>query len=170
MRLKRRPPVVEHRRTPDHHTTVDGCGMAVLHSSRARKGRGVLQTYLAPARARVPSSDFHIAAEHRSMLRVRVLEPDHASPARASRAELRGRATLGSSGAQQFRAEEQHVLSAMRSPLGPCPCDRCPHAAMCCDLQLACRAFGQFVRGVQWRGTARKPTHARYVRVFGSKG
>jgi hypothetical protein len=68
------------------------------------------------------------------------------------------------------RAEEQRVSSTKRSPLVLCPCDRCPSAAMCCDLQLACRAFGQFVRGVQWRGTARKPTHARYLRVFGSEG
>jgi hypothetical protein len=165
--------VVEHRRTPNHHTTVEGCAMAVLHSSRAHKGRGVLQTYLAPARAsRVPSSGFRIDAEHRAMPSVRVPEFDLAGRDRASRAELRGQATLASFSkrAQQSRAEEQHVLSAMRSPLGPCPCDRCPHSAMCCDLQLACRAFGQFVRGVQWRGTARKPTHARYQRVFGSEG
>jgi hypothetical protein len=69
-----------------------------------------------------------------------------------------------------FRAEEQRVPSAMRSHLSLCPCDRCPHAPMCCDLQLACRAFGKFVRGVQWRGTTRKPTHARYLRVFASNG
>jgi hypothetical protein len=173
MRLRRRPPVVEHRRTPNHHTTVEGCAMAVLHSSRARKARGDLQTYLSPTRAsRVPSSGSRIDVEHRSMHCVRVRDLDRAGPDRASRAQLMGQATLASLSkrTQQFRAEERHLLSALRSPLGPCPCDRCPHAAMCCDLQLACRAFGQFVRGVQWRGTARKPTHARYLRVFGSKG
>lgn len=50
--------------------------------------------------------------------------------------------------------------------LAPCPCDRCPYAAMCCDLLLACRAFSQFVRGAPWRKTARKPTRERYLRLF----
>jgi hypothetical protein len=103
---------------------------------------------------------------------VRVSEVDPAGADRASPAEVRVQATLASltKRARQFRAEHERVLSAMRSPLGPCPCDRCPHAAMCCDLQLACRAFGQFVRGAEWRGTARRPTHARYLRAFGSEG
>ena len=55
---------------------------------------------------------------------------------------------------------------ACHAQLVPCPCDRCPYAAMCCDLLLACRAFSQFVRGTQWRKTARKPTRERYLRLF----
>lgn len=55
---------------------------------------------------------------------------------------------------------------ACHAELVPCPCDRCPYAAMCCDLLLACRAFSQFVRGTQWRKTARKPTRERYLRLF----
>jgi hypothetical protein len=55
---------------------------------------------------------------------------------------------------------------ACHAQLVPCPCDRCPYAAMCCDLLLACRAFSQFVRGAQWRKTTRKPTRERYLRLF----
>jgi hypothetical protein len=144
--------------------------MAILHFSRARHGRDVLQSCLAPAcTARVPNSALRIAADNRSMQCARVPDLDPGSPARASRAGVRGQATQARR-AQQFQDEERRVLSAMRSNLGPCPCDRCPHAAICCDLHLACRAFGQFVRGVHWRGTVRKPTHARYLRVFASEG
>jgi hypothetical protein len=72
-------------------------------------------------------------------------------------------------GARHARRELLSLLGASGPTSEPCPCDRCPQAAMCCDLQLACRAFARFVRGVRWKDAARKPTHERYLKVFSSE-
>lgn len=112
--------------------------MAVLHSSRAEHGCGVLKGVLRPK---------GVSQAHRTRTRTVYLPSDRRN---------------------HDRAQARPALSALKSPVGLCPCDRCPHAAMCCDEQLACRAFAQFVRGVQWRSTVRKPTHKRYVQLFAS--
>lgn len=110
--------------------------MAVLHSSRAQHGCGVLNRDLKPTRSS-PGS--------RPPIRAAYLPTERRSPGRT-----------------------QVQATLLWSPAGRCPCDRCPHAAICCDLQLACRAFAQFVRGVQWGSTVRKPTHKRYLQLFAS--
>jgi len=101
--------------------------MAILHSNRARAGRGVVGGFL------------HTAGGW----------PDQKTGNWKVRIPTDARSLCG------------------RESL--CPCDRCPHAAMCGDLRLACRAFSRFVRGIQWKNTVRRPTHKRYLQLFASE-
>jgi hypothetical protein len=151
--LERRPPVVEHRRTPDHHTTIGGCAMAVLHSNRARLGSGTLASHLEASNYTV-----RVNTDPRWIHGVR---GSNLAGSPTSRAGLRP--------GQHSATRARRVVWVLNSVQAPCPCDRCPQAALCGDLHLACRAFSQFVRGVQWTSTARRPTHKRYVQLFASK-
>jgi hypothetical protein len=127
--------------------------MAVLHSNRARIGSGTLAYHLESANYTV-----RINTDTRSM---RGVHQSNLASCPTSRAGLNPARHLG--------IGSRRHLCVLNSVQAPCPCDRCPQAALCGDLQLACRAFSQFVRGVQWTSTARRPTHRRYVQLFASE-
>jgi hypothetical protein len=127
--------------------------MAVLHSNRACLGSGALASHPPATNCPVP-----VDTDPRS---IRGVRESNLAGGRKSRADLRFVQGLGT--------RARRVLWVLNSVQAPCPCDRCPHAALCGDLRLACRAFSQFVRGVQWTSTARRPTHKRYVQLFASE-
>ena len=136
--------------------------MAILHSNRARPGRVVSAGYLdlggASPLQRVCNGQAHLQTDSGSM---RVLRNSNLDPGPTSRAK-RDRA-------QGVGTKEQRAIRLLNPPEALCPCDRCPQAAICCDLQLACRAFSKFVRGVQWKNAARSATHKRYLQLFASQ-
>jgi hypothetical protein len=158
--------VRKHRRTPDHHTTSEGCAMAVSYSSRTHCGSGVIDRppYSSGAAALLPRpiQSTVICTEYRPV------QPKYGVPAYRIAAEPPERGSFGfragrrqaqaEGGGRAFRPREAHPEAS--------PCDRCPCAAMCGDLQLACRAFSLFVRGDSWRAAPRRPTHGRYLRIF----
>jgi hypothetical protein len=126
--------------------------MAILDSNRARPGHGVLAAHLG-------TSDWKVRVNTDSRpVSGRESKPDRA-PTPGARLDPE----------QPVGTKVIRALCASNSAAASCPCDRCPQAALCSDLQLACRAFSQFVRGVQWTSTARRPTHKRYVQLFASE-
>ncbi len=59
-------------------------------------------------------------------------------------------------------------LSAPESEVGPCR--MCQVGRHCAPEQLACRAFVAFVNGApvsRWQAAPRKPTHERYLSLYG---
>lgn len=136
--------------------------MAISHCSRERYACIVLDCFAgsisaqpAPKTApRTPARPSFQAHKSRAKAIVRLHEPV---------------SLTGSGGAKHSCAEVHGVPHRADAAMQSCPCDHCPCAAMCCDLQLACRAFAQFVRGIEWRGTVRQPTHKRYLQLFASE-
>ena len=127
--------------------------MAVLHSNRACLASGALAAHPPATNCLVPAN-----TDPRSIRGVRECNL-------AGGRKIRAKLSFGKGVGTRAR----HALWMLNSGQGPCPCDRCPQAELCGDLHLACRAFSQFVRGVQWTSTARRPTHKRYVQLFASE-
>jgi hypothetical protein len=145
--------------------------MAVLHSSRAEHEHGVLNRDARPIRGSTPRRTSIRTVSPPSDLRsTRPVRGLNCDVYRAARTEVREEvAFVGRyEGARYDSAQAQVAIYPFKRAIELCPCDHCPQAAMCCDLQLACRAFAKFVRGVQWRNTVRKPTHKRYLQLFAS--